>query len=454
MSKIIKPKSIPWIVVSFLIPAFFTLLRPMHMDLNQSFVIGSLFLVILWWGTGWVHKDIASGALLLVFLLFGHTPVQQVLFFPLSENILIIVAAYLLSQGIVNSKVADNFSHFLLDRYCKNSTRTVIITFILCSALIFIIPQPFPRVVMLSAIYMNFLRSRKVEKEQERVLLFCIFVAATVTSLLFMNGDVIANYAALGFGKVGMPFFDWVKYMTLPTAVVTAIIAAAFILVFKKDLKDGFSAKGEKKDLKISADGKKALIVMAVIAVLWLTEPLHKVSAAVTALLGALTMFILRIISIKDFKSINLSLLLFLTAEFSIGRVLVASGVAEHIRDFLMTILPATESVWFLPVIVLCVMALHMIMGSIITALSFSIPMLIIIVNGAFPPAFIALLVLVSVAFHYMLPFHHVTIIIGYGSGYYENRHVMKFGLVLTIITFVSVFLLYIPWWKITGLLK
>jgi di/tricarboxylate transporter len=65
----------------------------------------------------------------------------------------------------------------------------------------------------------------------------------------------------------------------------------------------------------------------------------------------------------------------------------------------------------------------------------------------------IALLVLVSVAWHFLLPFHHVTLVIGFGSGFYENRHVLRFGAVLTLLVFASVFLLYIPWWKLTGLM-
>ncbi|HWQ80351.1 MAG TPA: hypothetical protein VN381_16100, partial [Anaerovoracaceae bacterium] len=57
--------------------------------------------------------------------------------------------------------------------------------------------------------------------------------------------------------------------------------------------------------------------------------------------------------------------IVFLTAEFSIGRVLVSSGVAEIIREHLLLVLPDTGSFWFLPVIVAAVMGLHMIMGSI-----------------------------------------------------------------------------------------
>lgn len=54
---------------------------------------------------------------------------------------------------------------------------------------------------------------------------------------------------------------------------------------------------------------------------------------------------------------------------------------------------------------------------------------------------------------HYVFPFHHVTIMIGAANKFYSDKLVMKFGMVLTIITIVSVLGLYVPWWKIIGLL-
>lgn len=453
MNKVVRKENRLKAAASLIVPILFLMMQPMDMTIRQSAILGGLFLVVIWWGTGWVHKDVASATLIAIFIGLGDTPLQQVLYFPLSENIIMIVAAYLLSQGIVNSHVADQFSNFVLEKYCTSSLRMVVVTFVLCTLLIFIIPQPFPRVVLLAAIYMGFLQAKEVNEEMKKIMIFPIFVAATITSLLFLNGDVIANYAALGFAQVEMDFFTWMKYMTIPTLAVSVLVMCTFILTFKKNLSQKFERASSHNVMNIGRSGKKALVIMAFIIVLWLTESYHGISAAKIAAVGVLAMFLFRIIGSKDWKVINLSLLLFLTAEFSIGRVLINSGVADAMKNTIMDVLPNEGSQWFLPVIVLSIMGLHMIMGSIITALSFSIPMLIVVTEQIFPPEFIALLVLVSVAFHYILPFHHVTIMIGFGSEYYDNRHVMKIGIPLTIVTLFSVFAIYIPWWRLMGML-
>lgn len=130
------------------------------------------------------------------------------MFFPLSDNLILVVASYLLSQGIINSKVADKFADYVLRKYCNTSVKLVVMSFILGTVLIFVIPQPFPRVIILSSIYLNFLR----------------------------NSDVIINNAVQGFGYISLTFTEWSTRMTLPSIVTTVIVMLTFIFVFKKNL--------------------------------------------------------------------------------------------------------------------------------------------------------------------------------------------------------------------------
>lgn len=453
MEKIVSHKNVLKVGLTLIIPAFFIIFKPILLTLSQSIVLGVLFLVIIWWGTGWVHKDIASVLLLVTFICFAHTPPTQVLNFVCSENIVMIVAAYLLSQGIVNSEVAEQFSGYCLTRFCKTGKSLVVMSFVLCIVLLIIIPQPFPRVVLLAAIYLNYFKKYEVEENVSKVFLFSIFVASTVTSLLLLNGDVIVNYAAMGFGNINLSFVEWCKYMTLPTVCLTAIIAIVYTIVFKPELKFTFKNTGSELKLSFNKRGKIALSIMAGVVILWLSESYHGLSASLVALLGTIAMFLTRIISLKDFKVIKPSLLLFLTAEFSIGRSLTGSGVAEKIKEALAPLLPSVNSIWFLLIIALVIMGLHMIMGSVITALSFSVPMLLAITEGYYSPEFVVFFVLVIVCCQYILPFHHLNIMIGYGSGYYENKHTIKMGIALTLIVIGALFILYIPWWKLVGLI-
>jgi solute carrier family 13 (sodium-dependent dicarboxylate transporter), member 2/3/5 len=449
---IINKGNVGKVVFSLALPLTIIIFQPMEMTLKQSIILGSLFLTIVWWGTGIVYKDAASIFLIIMFILFGDTPIQKVFFFPLSDNFILVSASYLISQGIVNSKIADKFSSFVLERFCYNSIRLVIMSFVLGILLIFVIPQPFPRVILLSSIYINFLKNYEVDNEEKMILIFSVFVAATVTSLMFLNGDVIINYAALKFGGIEMTYLEWAKYMTLPTLIATLVIAAAFIMTFKKTLKSEFQRRSIEEKLSFGSSEKKALGITILIVLLWLTESKHGISAANVALIGVIAMFIAKIVNIKDFKVINISLLIFLTAEFSIGKVLTGSGVAVKISNFLTGFFPDAGSILYIPFIIVLVMILHMIMGSLVTAVSVLIPTIITITTGTLSSELVVMIVTTSVCFHYVMPFHHVAIMIGYGNGYYQNRHTLKMGIALTIITVILVLFVYLPWWRMIGI--
>lgn len=452
MKTIIKKDDYIKVLLSLVLPLLLMIVKPINMTLEQSIVLGSLFLTIIWWGTGWVYKDIASIFLLTMFIIFGNTPIKSIFFFPLSSNFILVISSYLLSQGIVNSSVADNFSSFILSKYCYNSKRLVAMSFMLGVLLIFVIPQPFPRIILLASIYINFLKKTSVSEENKKVLIFSIFVASAITSLMFLNGDVIINYSALKFGGINLTYFEWAKYMAIPSLLTAAIILTSFILVFKNNLEDKFDFEKEEK-LFITKPGKKALKITALVIILWLTESMHGIPSANVALLGTVLMFITKIIKIKDLKVINVSLLIFLTAEFAIGKVLFTSGIAEKISGFLIKFFPSPESIMYIPFIVFLIMFFHMIMGSLVTAISVLIPTLITLTAGNLSAEFIVLITCVSVCFHFILPFHHVSIMIGYGNGYYENKHTIKMGLALTVITIFAILFIYIPWWKLSGLI-
>lgn len=453
MQKIIKKEDYKKLILTLILPLIILLTKPIGMTLNQSIVLGGLFLTIIWWATGVIYKDYASIFLIILFILFGQTPVKKVFFFIASDNFPLVIASFLLSQGIVNSKIADKFSSFVLEKYCYNSIRLVIMSFILGIILIFAIPQPFPRIILLASIYLNFLKNTSINDESKSILVFSVFVASTITSLMFLNGDVIINYSAMKFGGISFSFLQWAKYMTLPTLITSIIIAISFILLFNNNLKDTFNNTSSNIKLDFDKKGKITLCITAFIIILWLTESVHGINATNVALIGTVLMFITRIISIKDLRIINISLIISLTAQFSIGQVLNGSGVADKLSSFLVGFFPDGGSLLYIPFIIVIIMILHLVMGSLVAAVSVLIPTLIVITAGNLSKEFIVLLTCSSVCFHYILPFHHVSIMIGSANGYYNNKHVIKMGILLTIITILAVLFIYIPWWKMVGLI-
>jgi di/tricarboxylate transporter len=65
-----------------------------------------------------------------------------------------------------------------------------------------------------------------------------------------------------------------------------------------------------------------------------------------------------------------------------------------------------------------------------------------------------ALIVYTAVAIHYLFPFQHVTILLGQGEiGGYGTRHVLRYGVPLTLVVLFVIVVVEVTWWQIVGLI-
>jgi anion transporter len=441
-----------------IIPVLVFIINPFNMNIKQSILFSSLLITIIWWVTNIVDRNIACIFMLLIFLIFSNSSLEQIFKFALSPIFFLIIMSFLLSKGISNSKITNRISLLILQKYGKTPIKIVMFSFIFGVLLIIIIPQPFARVILLSSIYKAYINNRTKNIETREVLIFSIFVSCTTTSMLFINGDIILNYSALQLGGIQMTLQDWMVAMFLPSVLVNIFIYFIFIFIFKDKLNANCFNNVKTnvsmvKNNEVSNKEISAIIIMIFVVFLWLTESWHRIDPAVSALFGVLAMFAVKILNYKDIKSINVSLMFFLISVFSIGTVLKQSGITTLIFSKISIFIPNNNSSIYLFSIILITMLLHMLVGSALTALSVVIPSLISLNSGIVNPVVIVLICYISVNIHYIFPIHHVTIMIGSANHDFNNKLVIKIGLIMTFITIILILCLYIPWWKIIGLL-
>jgi len=271
---------------------------------------------------------------------------------------------------------------------------------------------------------------------------------------LFINGDVILNFAVLGLANVSLSYLGWFKYMFVPSLLLMVIVYFLFILLFGINNKpfeflprnqDGEIKTGNSS--KLSLNEKKVIVTSSVLIVLWITESLHGFASAYAAGITVIVLFLLRVLTLRDIKVINLSLVLYMTAAFSIGKVFTINGIAGVINEYIFRILPDMQSIFYYFIMALIIMILHFILGSNLTTLSIAIPTLINLPNS--DPVMMALLAFSVVNIQYFLPLHNVTILIGAGKGYYSQRETIKMGACMFFIVLLYVPFVLVQWWRI-----
>lgn len=438
------------ILLSTVLPFLIIAIRPFAMSIQQAIILACVVLVVTWWTLILVNKSISSITLIVVFLIFSNSNTQTILKFPLSLNIILIIASFLLAHGIMKSGLAERVSNSILYKNGSSGIKMIQIAFIISFLLIFFIPQTFPRAIITASIFTKYLKEKEISEKQRSILLFSVFVAISATSMCFINGDVVLNNAILQFANLSMTWNEWTIYMLIPASAISFLMYISYITLFKKDIKNIVFEINKLKTSPFSDKEKKAGVITIITILLWMTEGIHGIHSAYVSLLGVILMLVFQLIKISDFKVVKIELLLFLTAAFSIGSVLNSEGIVEMI---LTRFLPQTSNIFlFILFSIGLTMVLHMILGSSMTSLSVCIPILLAVAPSTIKPEILTLIIYVTINIHYLLPFQHVLIMIGEGEGYYDSKLTIKYGVVLTFIVFIAIFLIQIPYWQITGL--
>ena len=97
---------------------------------------------------------------------------------------------------------------------------------------------------------------------------------------------------------------------------------------------------------------------------------------------------------------------------------------------------------------------LHMVLGSTLAVLGIAAPAMVAYGTQAGLPALMpALLTYTAVALHWLLPFHHMNLLVGAGeqAGGYGNREALRMGLWQTGVVLATL-LVQVGWWKVIGL--
>lgn len=441
---------------SLVVPALIVVGHPFGLSMTQAGLFAAIVLVIIWWSFGTVTKVTASVFLIEIFLLFG-IPVKTVFSFPLSETFLLILFCYLFSRGIENSEIAQKALGPILYKYVNTPLKAILSAIALLLLGMYLIPQPLARLLMIVCLIKGHLDHTDASEQVKKIILFGIFVFYATVNMIAMRADIILNTSAAGFAGLALTEQDWLKAMAIPTILYSILVFLFFCFLFRKDVFGIHFHAGAKAQMAgetiMQAKDKRMAAIMAVTVVLWATTSVHGISARVVTLFGILLMFCNGNVKLKDVDSIDIITLVFLTAAFSIGGAMKASGIAEHVFGALAAIFPRNYSPHYVLIVIGVSMAMHLILGSNTTTLSIVAPGLVAICGEVMPEERVFFIAFFAIAAQYILPFHSVAMMIGTSNSYFPSNYVTKMGLPLTFLVIASVFCLYIPWWDLIGLI-
>ena len=439
---------------SLVLPCAVLFFRPLGLDVRQAGVVAGILLAVTWWSAGIVKRIPASIFLLLVFAFVSGAPLKKVFVFPLSESFPMIAITYLFSQAIANSGLIDRVFQPFLVKYVHTPLQCVFAIIASLLVTIYIIPQPLARVIIIATVFAQFFENAEVPERTRAALMFTVFLMYAVVNMCARDADIIMNVVAASFAETPITNGMWMKAMAIPTACVCALIVCALVVCFRRDLLGIHLHSGTlESGAPMTARQKLSVAIIACTALMWMTSGIHGVNNTVITIVGTALLFPVGALHKEDFSAIDVTTLIFLTAAFGIGGVTASCGAADKVFGALKSLFPAEYSVRYLFTMIFVCMALHMLLGSNTTSLSIVVPGLLLLCGDVLPEQPIVYIGVLSVAFHAFLPFHSVAMMIGEADGYFSVKHMLKMGVAETIILFFVAPAVFVPYWRLIGLM-
>lgn len=456
-----KNKSVLGLILGIAAAVLINILPLEGLSSKGKMCLGLTLMTVVFWAFQIVQSGYASGLYLALLVIF-QVAEPAVVFSPwIGSTMYLVIGAYLIASAVKSSGLGERIAYGFIIKFVSSYKSIIISIFALTFILSVLIPHPWPRAFLIMSVMTVVIKSAKIPKEDAIKIGFAVFAASVPVSMIFLTGDSVINPLAVQASGMTVSWIQWFVYMGPPNIVASIITCILLLVLFKpsqevrinkEEIKEKLNALGPISDIE-----KRTIVWLAIAVILWMTDSMHGINIGwITLLIAMLMSFPLigGILTPKQWGEVPVHVLLFLTAAMTIGKVGAVTGMNTWIAE---TILPSSipSNPYVLAAIIAVIsIGIHMVLGSVIAVMGIAIPALLIFTEPmGISPIITTLLVYSAIGIHYILPFHHLNILVGQGeeNGMYSQKEAMRLGIPLTIVIFVVV-LVEVAYWQIIGL--
>ena len=421
-------------------------------------------MTVVWWATNVAQSGFVGGFYLIMLIVCKvATPDLVFKSWYGSSTMWLVMGAYMIAGAVKDSGLGERIAYAFIKKFVRSYNGIIISIFVLTFIMSVLIPHPWPRAFLIMSVMAVVIQSAKIPKVDAVKIGFTVFAASVPVSLIFLTGDSVINPLAASYAgdSVSVGWIGWFQYMGIPAIVASVITLVLILILFKpsqpvtinlQEIEEKQKAQGPMSKLE-----KRTAIWLVIAIILWMTDSIHGIDICWVTMGVAMCMslpLIGEVLTVKSWGQVPVHVLVFLTSAMAIGTVGGATGMNTWIAN---TILPEhlPSNLFVLALLIALIsMVVHMFMGSVIAVMGVVIPSVLIFTQPmGIPPLVTALIVYMAIASHYILPFHHLNMLVGQGeeNGMYTQKETIRLGVPLTVVVFILV-LVEVLWWNIVGL--
>ncbi len=409
----------------------------------------------------WVSEAVPLGATaLLVLVLLGLCPgvrLADAVGGFAGDVVFFLIGAVALGTAVERSGLATRAARFLLRGAGGSPARLYAQMVAGFPVLALLVPSAITRNAILIPAYRDALASMGIGQTGRagRAVMLALGMLNPLASSALLTGGITSITAATLIG--GFSWLGWFVLMAVPYYALMALGAVVLRLMVGRFESVAAPVEVAPERAPFSPAEMRTLGILAITALLWLTDAVHGLSPAIPALVGAV-LLLLPATGAIDWKAfeqrLSWGLLLTVGTSLSLASLMTRTGAAAWLGQLFTAHLSSLAAAPLVLVVamVLASVLVHLAITNLAACIALLLPINATVADSAgINPVVTGLILTMAVDAVILYPVQTAANLMAYESGSFDRTDVWKLGLGMLALTLL-VSLLVLPYWALLGL--
>ncbi len=453
-----------WPLLGGICIAFLIMVLPLDgLERTGQLGLALSLMTVTFWAFQVAQSGYIAGLYLALLIILKVSSPAVVLSSWLGSSIYLVIGAYLIAAAVRDSGLGERIAYHFMIRFVTSFKTLIIAIFLLTFVLSLLIPHAWPRAFLIMSVMMVLIKSANVERDDAIKIGFTVFASSVPISMIFLTGASVTNPLAIEYAGVAVGWMQWLKIMGVPMVFASIVTCIMILLLFRPSkplVVDKQAIRTKLQELGgITSREIRVLVWLAIAIGLWTTDTIHGVDIGWVTFLLAMLMslpVVGKVVEAKNWRDVPIHVLLFITAATAIGKVGAETGMNAWLAQVLLPSQAPSNLLVLAALITTFTIVVHMLLGSVLSVMGVAVPALIIFTSTlGISPLVTSLWTYTVIGTHYILPFHHMNMLVGQGeaNGLYSQRETIRFGIPFIIVVYILTMFVETFWWRLIGIL-
>ena len=368
-----------------------------------------------------------------------------------------LIGVLTIGLAVSRSGLAERVARFFLRR-SRGSARSLYLELLLAFPLLTIIlPSATTRTGILVHVYEQALELGGVPRRAPlaRAIMMALNSINRLASTILLTGGITPMVAAALIG--GIYWSQWLLLMSVPYLALLSIGSLLIYVLYRRGFEARLPALSGEEPGPMSAREKRTIVVTVCASLLWLTDAVHHWHPVIPALLAWIVLLSPRIgvLTWAEFeRDIGWTNFFVLASSLSLAQAITTSGASAWIAQLIVHGVPqfVDRPVLVVAILLAASVPVRLLIPNITGFLATTIPIAMSIgAATGVNPLICGLAVMIGGDAVLYYPAQSASSLAVYERGYLTAPEIFRFGVLMTLIAFVVVLMVALPYWSAVG---